>query len=72
MNRGTGDLSPAEQRRRRDLIFGDVLPDVTSDERAEDGSTTERDSPEERDSTTERGSVGRDEDLRREVPPHHG
>ncbi|MEP7091407.1 MAG: hypothetical protein ABI776_15010 [Nocardioidaceae bacterium] len=48
-----------ERRRRREAIFGDVLPDGTTDERADgsDGSD---------------GSEGSDEWLRRQVPPHHG
>ena len=49
----------AERRRRRALVFGDVLPDGTSDERA--------------DGWSEREPVeGSDEWFRRQVPPHHG
>ena len=45
-----------EKRRRRAEVFGDVLPDSTSDDRDEDAA--------------ERGDP--DEWLRRQVPPHHG
>ncbi len=49
----------AERRRRRALVFGDVLPDATTDERGDGWSERE---PRE----------GSDEWLRRQVPPHHG
>jgi hypothetical protein len=52
-------LSPAqrEQRRRRLAeVFGDVLPEQTSDDTAEPQTQPD----------------GDDERLRREVPPHHG
>ncbi len=49
----------AERRRRRALVFGDVLPDATTDERGDGWSERE---PRE----------GGDEWLRRQVPPHHG
>ena len=49
----------AERRRRRALVFGDVLPDGTTDERGDGWSERE---PRE----------GSDEWLRRQVPPHHG
>ncbi len=45
----------AEQRRRRrdlDEVFGDVLPDTTSDEQG--------------------GRDRRDDEILRDVPPHHG
>ena len=48
----------AEQRRRRLAeVFGDVLPDTTSDERddSSDGESSDR----------------RDDWLRAQVPPHH-
>jgi hypothetical protein len=48
-----------ERRRRRALVFGDVLPDATTDERGDGWSERE---PRE----------GGDEWLRRQVPPHHG
>jgi hypothetical protein len=46
-----------EARRRRERVFGDVLPDTTADEREGDPGRAE--------------SSG-DEWLRRNVPPHHG
>jgi hypothetical protein len=46
----------AKRRRRLAEIFGDVLPEQTSDDAAE---------PETR-------SYGNDEWLKRQVPPHHG
>ena len=51
--------TPAERRRRRAAVFGEVLPESTSDERADGWS--ERD-----------GSGDSDEWLRGQVPPHHG
>ena len=51
-------LSAEEARRRRARIFGDVLPDETTDER-DDGSPP-ADGPD------------RDQWLRNNVPPHHG
>jgi hypothetical protein len=58
---GTDD---AEWRRRRRLaeVFGDVLPDTTSDER-EPGAA---------DQATDSGSRSGDRWLREQVPPHHG
>lgn len=49
----------AERRRRRARVFGDVLPEGTSDERGDGWSERE---PRE----------GSDEWFRRQVPPHHG
>jgi hypothetical protein len=46
-----------ERRRRRALIFGDVLPESTSDDRE----------PE-----SDRRGGENDAELRRNVPPHHG
>ena len=46
-----------ERRRRRAEVFGDPLPETTSDER--DQPSTERES-------------GSDRWLREQVPPHHG
>jgi len=46
-----------ERRRRLAEVFGDVLPETTSDER--DQPSTKRES-------------GTDEWLREQVPPHHG
>jgi hypothetical protein len=45
-----------ERRRRRARVFGDVLPDRTSDERDDSDGSAER---------------GTDDWLRRQVPPHH-
>ena len=50
-------LSEEARRRRRARVFGDVLPDRTSDER-DDGS--------------DGAPTGAEEWLRRQVPPHHG
>ena len=44
------------RRRRLDEVFGDVLPDVTGDERDEQDG----------------GSADREAWLRAQVPPHHG
>lgn len=46
-------------RARLARIFGDVIPDTTSDERDPEG-------------TSGRGSSDSDEWLRRQIPPHHG
>lgn len=53
------DATEAERRRRRARVFGEVLPEGTSDERGDGWSERE---PRE----------GSDEWLRRQVPPHHG
>lgn len=47
----------AERRRRLDDVFGEVLPETTSDER---------------DPGDEDGPDRSEEWLRRQVPPHHG
>ena len=49
-------LSDWERRKRRAEVFGDALPDTTSDE---------RDDRPQRDDATDRW-------LREQVPPHHG
>jgi hypothetical protein len=54
----TPEETPAQRRARLDAVFGDVLPDTTSDER-EPGSGGE---------DQERGDAW----LRAQVPPHHG
>jgi hypothetical protein len=61
---GPGDRPETEWERRKRLaaVFGDALPDTTSDER---------------DDPAERRTGDRDEDptdawLRSQVPPHHG
>ena len=48
--------SEAVRKRRIDEVFGDVLPDTTSDEREDPGAGGERS----------------DRWLREQVPPHHG
>ena len=48
-----------ERRRRRARVFGDVLPDSTSDDREDAGDRDGR-------------SDASDDWFRREVPPHHG
>ena len=52
--------SPA--RRRREEVFGDVLPETTADEREPDDTAGGRDGRE----------GGGDAWLRDNVPPHHG
>lgn len=47
-----------ERRKRRAEVFGETLPDVTSDERDDE-------------SPCEKGDSG-DAWLRAQVPPHHG
>jgi hypothetical protein len=47
----------AERRRRLAEVFGDDLPDQTSDDR---------------DEPQERRTASAEEWLRRQVPPHHG
>ena len=52
------DETPAERKRRLAAVFGDVLPDTTSDER-DDADTA--------------GPVDAGEEwLKAQVPPHHG
>jgi hypothetical protein len=51
--------SEAQRRRRRAKVFGEVLPEGTSDERSDGWSEREP-------------SEGSDEWFRRQVPPHHG
>jgi hypothetical protein len=43
-------------RRRRAEVFGDVLPDQARDDRDPEGPASD----------------ARDDELRRDVPPHHG
>lgn len=55
---GSGAEESKEERRRRlAKVFGDTLPDTTSDER-------EPEAPE--------GGSASEEWLKRQVPPHHG
>lgn len=52
----------AERRRRMAEIFGDVIPEQTSDDTAESGDRADR-----------RTAEKEQEDwLERQVPPHHG
>lgn len=54
------ELTPeqrAERRRRLAAVFGDVLPDQTSDDAEVDGA---------------RDDAAAEEWLKRQVPPHHG
>jgi hypothetical protein len=57
------DAAAEEAARKRRLaeIFGDVLPETTSDERDPDDRAGGR-----------AGESASDEWLRRQVPPHHG
>ena len=50
------DKERKARRRRLDEVFGDVLPEQTSDDAAEPDSRAD----------------GSEEWLRRQVPPHHG
>ena len=54
---GPTDESDWQRRRRLAAVFGDVLPDTTSDERDEAGGADED---------------AADIWLRSQVPPHHG
>lgn len=57
----TSEVRTAEQARQRRLraarLLGDIVPATTRDETAEGWSEREG---------------GRDEEMRRDVPPHHG
>jgi hypothetical protein len=57
-------LQRDRDRRRLAEIFGDVLPDSTTDD--------QDDAPERPDGADGRGTKTRDAELRRDVPPHHG
>lgn len=52
-----GTLAEVARRRRRARVFGDVLPESTSDDRGDAWGDREGDA---------------EEWLRRQVPPHHG
>jgi len=54
-------LDLARRRARLAAVFGDVLPESTTDDRADDVRGDGR-----------RDGPGADEWLRAEVPPHHG
>jgi hypothetical protein len=63
----------AARARRRAEVFGEVLPDATSDERAPGADG--KDGPDGPDGPGEGRDAGRDaadEWLRTNVPPHHG
>jgi len=53
------DESEWQRQRRLAAVFGDVLPDTTSDERDADAAP-------------EADDDAQDQWLRRQVPPHHG
>jgi hypothetical protein len=53
------DESEWQRKQRLAAVFGDVLPDTTSDER-------------DADATPEADDDAQDQWLRRQVPPHHG
>ena len=53
--------SEAQRRRRLAEIFGDVIPEQTSDDAADSGDADRR--------TEEKAQ---EEWLKRQVPPHHG
>lgn len=63
VSREPREETPAERRARLDAIFGDVLPETTSDER-EPGVRRGED--------PESDESGTDAWLRAQVPPHHG
>lgn len=56
----SGSALESERRRRRDQVFGDVLPEGTGDDRTAGWGDPDA------------GVAGLDEWLRRQVPPHHG
>ncbi|CAN5193599.1 hypothetical protein BH18ACT9_BH18ACT9_18620 [soil metagenome] len=56
---GKGPVTESERRRHRARVFGEILPEGTSDEQAAWGDR-------------EPGPEQADEWLRRQVPPHHG
>lgn len=58
VTRPSRDETPAERRARLDAVFGEILPDTTSDERDPGTSRSEDDAV--------------DAWLRAQVPPHHG
>jgi hypothetical protein len=52
------ETSKRARRRRAERLLGDLVPETTGDESDEGWSEQDDDS--------------RDDDLRRDVPPHHG
>ncbi|MFL6089726.1 MAG: hypothetical protein ACJ71Z_06265 [Aeromicrobium sp.] len=57
MSKPKRDADEAARRRRAERLLGNLLPEQTSDESG--------------DSWGERAD-GRDDEIRRDVPPHHG
>jgi len=69
------DPAPRRSRRMLDDVFGDVLPDTTSDETGADPGTGDaiRAGHSSVDlAESSRDDLRRDDELRRDVPPHHG
>ena len=58
---GKADESDWERRKRLAAVFGDVLPETTTDEREPDGAASRP-----------AGEDPGDAWLRSQVPPHHG
>jgi hypothetical protein len=58
-DRPSSSQTDAERRRRLHEVFGDVLPDTTSDERDDAPGDTS-------------GDEAQDRWLKSQVPPHHG
>ncbi|GAB2772755.1 hypothetical protein GCM10027020_27510 [Nocardioides salsibiostraticola] len=58
------DLTDWERKRRIAAVFGDVLPETTSDEREE--------AQNDRGDAGDRGDSATDRWLKAQVPPHHG
>lgn len=58
MTSSVPDRAERERRRRAAELLGDLLPSRTSDETDEGWN--------------ESGGTTRDDELRRDVPPHHG
>lgn len=56
------DSTPDERARRRAVVFGDVLPEATRDDRASGEAERVRAG----------GDDAQEEWLRANVPPHHG
>lgn len=67
-HRDTRADSPVRSKRALDRVFGDVLPDTTRDERLTGSDADQGDDGASGVTTSRR----RDEELLREVPPHHG
>ena len=59
--RATQERRAASRRRRRLAALGDTTSERSADDR--DSGWSERDAT---------GTTARDDELRREVPPHHG